>query len=169
MFGVPIRGMAYPFGTTSDMVVEALSLCGIVYSRTVKATNSLDFPRDNWLRLPASCHHRAAVLGELSDKLISETPPRAPWLLYVWGHSYEFESDNNWNLIENLCQKISNKPDIWYATNIEIFDYANAYKSLVFSVKGDIVYNPSSVEVFFTDSKAHKNYSVKPGETKKLN
>lgn len=90
-------------------------------------------------------------------------------MLYVWGHSYEFEDKDNWHIIENLCEKLSGKPDIWYATNIEIFDYLNAYNSLVFSNKGDMVYNPTATEIFFMDSKIQKNYSVKLGETKKLN
>lgn len=168
MFGKPIRGMAYPFGTTSDAVVEALRLCGIVYSRTTQFTRSFELPKDNWLRLPATCHHNSPALNELANKFINENPTRAPWLFYVWGHSYEFESDNNWDLIENFCEKVGNKSDVWYATNIEIFDYITAYNSLIFSVTGDMVYNPTSTEVFFTDSRAHQNYSVKPGETKKL-
>ncbi|MFQ8954078.1 MAG: hypothetical protein ACLR56_14395 [Oscillospiraceae bacterium] len=40
-----------------------------------------------------------------------------------------------------LC--LSNKPDVWYATNIEIYDYVSAYRSLVFSADGGRVYNPS--------------------------
>ena len=168
MFGKVTRGMAYPFGTTSDSVVDALRMCGILYSRTTKATLSLELPKEDWLRLPASCHHNSEKLNELSDKIINEKPTRAPWLLYVWGHSYEFESDNNWNVIEALCEKISNKPDIWYATNIEIFEYITAYKSLIFSVSGDMVYNPTSTKVFFYNSRTNKNYSVAPGEHKKL-
>ena len=168
MFGKVTRGMAYPFGTTSDSVVDALRMCGILYSRTTKATLSLELTKEDWLRLPATCHHKSSELGALSDKLINENPARAPWLLYVWGHSYEFESDDNWNVIEELCEKIANKPDIWYATNIEIFEYLTAYNSLIFSVSGDMVYNPTSTEVFFYNSRTHQNYSVAPGEHKKL-
>ena len=168
MFGTITRGMAYPFGTTSDAVVEALRMCGIVYSRTTKTTNSLELPKEDWLRLPATCHHSATILNELSDKLINEKPTRAPWLLYVWGHAYEFEDKDNLYVIENLCEKLSGKDDILYATNIEIFDYINAYNSLVFSVNGDSVYNPTATEVFFYDSRAQKKYSVKPGEYKIL-
>ena len=169
MFGTITRGMAYPFGTTSNAVADALRMCGIVYSRTTRATNSLEIPKDDWLKWPATCHHASPALDELSDKLINKTPDRAPWLLYVWGHSYEFEGNDNWHIIENLCEKISRKPDIWYATNIEIFDYITAYNSLVFSTNGDKVYNPTATEVFFYDSKAHKIHSVKPGEFKILN
>jgi peptidoglycan/xylan/chitin deacetylase (PgdA/CDA1 family) len=168
MFGKVTRGMAYPFGTTSDAVVEALRMCGILYSRTTKATNSLELQKEDWLRLSATCHHKSPMLNELGDKLINEQPARAPWLMYVWGHSYEFEGDNNWEIIENFCEKVGNRDDIWYATNIEIYEYITAYYSLVFSATGDTVYNPTATELFFYDSRAKKCYSVKPGETKKL-
>ena len=169
IFGKITRGMAYPFGTTSDAVVDALRMCGIMYSRTTQATHSLEFPKGDWLRLPSTCHHTASDLDALSDKIINEKPTRAPWMLYIWGHAYEFEEKDNWHVIENICEKLSGKPDIWYATNIEIFEYLTAYNSLVFSNNADMVYNPTSTEVFFVDSRIQKNYSVKPGETKKLN
>ena len=168
MFGTMARGMAYPFGTTSDEVVNVLKSCGIVYSRTTQTTNSLNLQKNNWLRLAATCHHKSPMLNELADQFINEKPVRSPWLFYVWGHSYEFDSDNNWDVIENFCEKVGNKSDVWYATNIEIFDYISAYYSLVFSVNGDMVYNPTSTELFFTDSRNGKNYSVKSGEKKKL-
>ena len=56
LFGCTVRGMAYPFGTSSDTVVEILKNAGIVYSRTIVATESFGIPTD-WLRLPATCHH----------------------------------------------------------------------------------------------------------------
>ena len=52
-FGTIIRGMAYPYGTYSDSVVECLKNCGIVYSRTTKATMKFDLPTD-WLRMSAT-------------------------------------------------------------------------------------------------------------------
>ena len=30
---------------------------------------------------------------------------RVPRLLYIWGHSYEFDNDNNWNVIEEFAEK----------------------------------------------------------------
>ena len=31
---------------------------------------------------------------------------RYPRLFYLWGHSYEFERDNNWELLESICEKL---------------------------------------------------------------
>lgn len=168
MFGTVCRGMAYPFGFTyspdSQETVDILKACGIVYARTTSCTENLNFPSD-WLRLKPTCHHNSKQLLAHADKLVNEKCARAPWLLYVWGHSYEFESDNNWDVMETFAEKVGGKADIWYATNIEIFDYALAYKQLCFSAKGDRVYNPTSYELFFYNSRNQKSYSVKPGET----
>lgn len=168
MWGKLACGMAYPFGTTSDTVVEALKLCGIVYSRTCNTTNSLEFNQNDFLNFSPTCHHNSPQLEDLSNKFINESPNRDPWLLYVWGHSYEFDDNNNWSTIENLCKKTSFKSDIWYVTNIEFFNYVNAYKSLVFSVDGDLVYNPTSTEIFFIEYRTAQKYSIHPGECKRI-
>ena len=164
MFGTVIRGMAYPYGTYSDKVVEVLKSCGIAYARTTKVTGDFSLPTD-WLRLPATCHHNAKNLMELGKKFVNETPNRTSWLFYVWGHSYEFDRNDNWDIIENFAELIGFKDDIWYATNIEIYDYCKAYEALLFSVDGTKVYNPTSTKVFFADSSANKIYSVEPGQT----
>ena len=44
MFGGIIRGLAYPFGTYSDTVVEALKATGTAYARTVVSTNNFSIP-----------------------------------------------------------------------------------------------------------------------------
>ena len=77
-------------------------------------------------------------------------------MMYVWGHSYEFERDNNWELIENFCKMMSDKDDIWYATNIEIVDYFEAFKRLEFTVNLDYVYNPTVTDVWITINSKHK-------------
>ena len=161
-FGVVCRGMAYPYGTTSDSVVECVKNCGMLYARTTVPSNSLDFPSD-WLRLRPSCHHLSEQLSSLTEKIVNERCVQAPWLLYIWGHSYEFERDNNWELIETLAEKIAGRPDIWYVSNGEVFEYARAFCELQFSVRGDRVFNPTAYEMFFEDSRSGKIYSVKPG------
>lgn len=150
-FGTIVRGMAYPFGTYSDKVVEALELCGIAYSRTVISTNDFRIPKD-WLRLTATCHHNSPELKNLAKKFVEDRPTTSPYLFYLWGHSYEFEADDNWNVIEEFGEYIGNREDIWYATNIEVYDYIEAYNRLVFSADGKRVKNPSSIKVWFEHS-----------------
>lgn len=147
-FGTIVRGMAYPYGTYSDDVVAVLRACGIAYSRTVISTNDFRIPND-WMRLTATCHHNSSELKSLSRKFVEDKVIHAPYLFYLWGHSYEFESDNNWDVIEEFASFTGNRDDIWYATNIEIYDYIDAYSRLVFSVDGKYIKNPSSINVYF--------------------
>ena len=161
-YGVITRGMAYPYGTYSDSVVATLKQCGIVYSRTTACTEKFDIPTD-WLRLPATCHHDNPRLMELSKKFIEEKPNRTPWLFYVWGHSYEFERDCNWELLDTICERLGRKEDIWYATNMEIYEYVKAYDSLVISADGMTIYNPTLLTVWFdVDGTVYK---IGSGET----
>jgi hypothetical protein len=101
------------------------------------------------MRLTATCHHNSPELKSLSKKFVEEKVTRAPYLFYLWGHSYEFESNNNWEVIEDFARYTGNRDDIWYATNIEIYDYIEAYSRLVFSADGRRIKNPSCIKVCF--------------------
>ena len=76
---------------------------------------------------------------------------------------YEFDRDNNWDRIEEICKKLSGNDELWYATNIEIYDYVEAYKRLVYSANGRKIYNPTLLTIWIDVDGVV--YSIKPGET----
>ena len=164
--GYPVRGMSYPYGTTSDAVVAQLGALGMEYSRTTKATRGFDLPEAP-LRWHPTCHHKHGI-----DELGKEFHSRADrygnrqHLFYVWGHSYEFDNDDNWGLIEDFCASMAHHPRTWYATNIEIVDYLAAQAALRFSVECDIVRNPSAIPVWITVD--GKLCEIAPGSTIRL-
>lgn len=163
-YGTLARGMAYPQGTYNDMVVDALASAGICYSRTVKATEKFGFP-ENWLTLHPTCHHKHPRLMELAKKFVEEAPRYAAhnWMFYLWGHSYEFDNDDNWNVMEEFAAYVGGRDDIWYATNIEIYDYVKAYEALQVSVDETIVHNPTTTDVWFhLNGQTHR---IRGGET----
>ncbi len=147
MFGGLVRGLAYPFGTYSDKVVEALRATGAAYARTVVSTNDFSIPSD-WLRLHPTCHHNAPNLDALCDRFLADGAPFGSRLFYLWGHSYEFEADDNWQVIERFCEKMGGHDDIWYAANIEIVDYVNACRSILASADGRTFHNPTATDVW---------------------
>ena len=162
-YGTIARGMAYPFGTYSDKVIEALKMCGICYSRTTKATESFGLP-ENWLTLDPTCHHNNPRLMELAKQFVEEDPRwGGVWMFYLWGHSYEFDDNDNWNVIEEFCEYMGGRDDIWYATNIEIYDYVKAYENLQTSVDKKIIHNPSNTDVWAEHN--GKVIKIKAGET----
>ena len=164
-FRTIVRGMAYPFGTCNDTVVECLKKAGLVYGRTTISSHSFDIPAD-WFRLQATCHHNDPELMPLVRKFIEEMPAREPWMFYLWGHSFEFETGDNWEVIEEFAAFAGGHEDVWYATNIQLHDYVQAYRRLEFSVDGRQVYNPTVTELFF--EKDGEMYSILPGEKKNL-
>ncbi len=147
-----VRGLAYANGSYDDRVVELLKACDIVYARTVKSTESFAIPTD-WLKWNPTCHHNDPRLSELADAFLDNAPARnfwreAPRLFYLWGHSYEFNDKNNWHIIENFAQKVGNRADVWYATNIEIYDYVKAFDFLIYSVDRKRVKNPTATDLW---------------------
>jgi len=165
LFSGIIRGAAYPFGAYDDTVVEILENAGIAYCRTTKATHSFSIPTD-WLRLHPTCHHCDKELNSLADKFLEMNPTRASQLFYVWGHTYEFDRDNNWQVIEDFCEKLGHADDIWYCTNIELYDYIRAFNSLDISADMKIVHNPTSVKIWVDwNGSIHM---IDAGETVKL-
>ena len=165
IYGTFVRGMAYPFGTYNDDLVNAARACGIVYSRTVESTHKFDLPTD-WLRLPSTCHHTDPQLMDLARTFIEDKRRWSPKLFYLWGHSYEFEDNHNWNLMEDFASYVGERDDVWYATNIEIYNYVSAYRRLIFSADGETVCNPTTTELFIKTG--HGTFSVASGETKKI-
>ena len=161
-YGCIVRGHAYPFGSISNDVIAALKACGIVYARKTGPTGSFKLPEE-WHRWHPTCHHNHPQLMEFAQEFVEKTTRHSPLLFYVWGHSYEFTRDNNWDRIEAFAEFVGGKKDVWYATNIEIYDYVQAYRNLQFNMDGNIIHNPSAIEVFFEI--AEKPYSIKGGET----
>ncbi len=141
--GRPVRGMSYPMGTYNPEVMRILGSAGIAYSRTIRATGKFGLPED-WLEWHPTCHHRDNLpeIGEAFRKTHHSFA-----LLSVWGHSYEFARNNNWELIESFCESMTKNDSVWYATCIEIYNYVTALRRLEFSADGELVYNPSVLPV----------------------
>ncbi|MDE6853409.1 MAG: polysaccharide deacetylase, partial [Lachnospiraceae bacterium] len=72
------------------------------------------------MRLQPTCHHNDDRLFELAEEFLAADPePGQPMLFYIWGHSYEFDVEDNWDRIETLCQMLEGRDDIFYGTNAE--------------------------------------------------
>ena len=147
-----VRGMAYPFGTYNDTVVRVLKDAGIRYSRTCEAHHGFKISRD-WLRMPSTCHHADEKLFDIANEFVNGNPTARwtnteGWLFYVWGHSYEFRTEQDWQRIEEFFKMVASKQDTWYATNLEIYNYVTAFDSLEYSLDLKMIHNPSAIDVW---------------------
>ncbi len=112
-----VCGMAYPFGTYSEQVIEVLKECEIEYSRTIKSTNSFGMPEKPFEWDP-TCHFMAGNIDELADEFLNYDGDDIK-LFYIWGHSYELVTEEDWQKFDEFCKKISGKDDVYYCSNIE--------------------------------------------------
>lgn len=159
--GYAVRGLSYPNRSVTSEIVNILPSCGIEYARTGDSTGNFSMP-DNFLLWNPTCHHNENLV-EKGEEFVSLKKPWYLFMMYVWGHSYEFDNAGNWEIMENFCRTVGGRDDIWYATNIEIVDYMNASKNLKFTADMDKVYNPSAITVWISvDGKICK---INPGET----
>lgn len=143
IFFYKIRGFAYPFGTYSLDTIKALKENNIAYARTTHSTYDFLLPSDFLLWNP-TIHHNDIKLKEVVENFQKTTAPLA--LLYIWGHTYEFENQNNWEIINYLSNELDNKKDIAYLSNIEIFDYINALRNVI--IKSQTIINPTNQTIY---------------------
>lgn len=157
----PVRGHSYPNGCFNESIAEVLATLGIAYARTTKSHGCFELP-DKPLLWHPTCHHSDRLL-ERTREFLELDPRNVPRLFYVWGHSYEFDRENNWDLFERFATAIGGCDDIWYATNIEIIDYLAAFYRLITTYDGSVVFNPSARAVWI--HAAGRDYEVAPGQT----
>lgn len=142
-----VRGHAYPNGSYSEEIKQLFKQLGVAYARTINAVPDYALPTDP-LEWNPTCHHNDPKLMEMAEFFANFQKKQYLKLMYVWGHSYEFDNNDNWNVIEEFCEYMGGREDIWYATNIEIIDYLEAAKNLQYSANGEAVYNPSAQSVW---------------------
>lgn len=163
LVGYVVRGAAWPFGDYSPVACDILRLAGIVHARTTRETKNFSIPEaGTWLTWHPTCHYTNAdnaLWKSFMNRSIAS-------LFYLWGHSYEPEEKSDWNLLEDWAAMAGAEKQIWHATNIHVYDYVEAWRSLAFSVERDVVYNPSCQTIWFAIGE--QVYEAPAGQTKEL-
>lgn len=142
LMGYTVRGLSYPNGSYSEEIKKVLPSLGIEYARVVGSKDHFGMPKDLFA-WQATCHHNHNLLKH-AETFVGLFKRQYLYMFYVWGHSFEFDKQNNWELMESFCEKVGGREDTWYATNIEIVDYLKVWDNLRFSADGTFVYNPSA-------------------------
>ncbi|MBQ6707014.1 MAG: polysaccharide deacetylase family protein [Clostridia bacterium] len=173
-----IRGMAYPNGgitrfsngASYDRVKQYLTDLDIAYARSLGGDNGLFRMPTDWHNWIPTAHHDNPKLFDYIDSFLNQDlspahnlADRHPRLFYLWGHAFEFARNKNWDRLDEICEKLGGKDEVWYATNIEIYDYTKAYESLIYSADGKMIYNPTVTKIWFDVDGTE--YTIEPGQT----
>lgn len=121
--GYEVVGMAYPYNDYDDRVMGIIrQQTGVRYSRNTK--NSHGFaPQDDLLQIRPTIF----VLKDFSELMalgqrFVEEKADTPQIFCVWGHSHEMDYyPDSWVYLEEFCKLVSNREDIFYGTNREIY------------------------------------------------
>ncbi len=132
-FGYKIEGFAYPCGNYDKRTLDILKELGIKYARTAKSSfetgiqeNLLEFAPSWHIPFHITSSEHSLKLDEAVNRFLSSAPDK-PQVLCLWGHSFELEVNNSWDVFEDFLARISNKDDIFYGTNKDVFKYFKLY------------------------------------------
>jgi peptidoglycan/xylan/chitin deacetylase (PgdA/CDA1 family) len=120
LYQCSVRGMAYPYGTYNDALIEVLQNNGIAYCRTVKSTYDFGLPAQPLTWHP-TCHFKDERRMELAEAFVNARAEEDV-LFYIWGHSYELVTEEDWAAFEQFCAFIAGRDDICYCTNLEVLE-----------------------------------------------
>ena len=127
LYDTPVVGLAYPFGTYSVLVRKIASDCGLRYARTTESSYRFAWPEDP-MQWAFTCRHRDPRLFELADRFVSYHGSDN-LLFSVWGHSYEFDGDQDWDRLERFFRIVAGRNDIQYLTNAAALNWKSSAKS----------------------------------------
>ena len=146
VMGYPVRGLAYPNGSWTPEIAAMLPSLGIRYARVVGDTHDFAIPND-FMTWKSTCHHTHQLLED-GKRFAALFKTQYLYMMYVWGHSFEFTCEADWEQMERFCDLVAGREDTWYATNIEIVDYLEDARRLQFTVAAAIVHNPAARSIW---------------------
>ena len=117
--------------------------------RVVASRDDFAVPAD-FLDWNPTMHHSRPDAADLTRRFLdaADTADAEPALFYVWGHSFEFRTEEDWAKMDALCALFGGRDDVWAATNVEICRYVLAFRALRGSLDGRILENPTAIPLF---------------------
>ena len=153
VFGGAVRGFAYPYTAFNGETASLLKNCGIKYARTARCDGNFRIPNDWYYWHPTCCDTDPEFLN-MCDSFVESGNAQfnQSQIFYLYGHTHITDRNNLWGALETAFEKMSSQDNIWFATNIEICDYYSAFLSLIMSVDGKYIYNPTTTTLSLVHS-----------------
>lgn len=119
-FEQDVTGMAYPYGTYDDRVIKTAKDLGIKYARTAGTSMKFSLPED-MMKYTGTCHFSNSEIFRLIDEFDSLEDTSEKQVLYIWGHTYEFDVMKKWDFLTQLLERLKTVK-AQFVTNRQAFD-----------------------------------------------
>ena len=118
MFHTKIKGLVLPYGNYDENTWKVLKECGLKWCRLCGTRMKFDMPKN----LPfffETCHFMNKEIFKLAEQFICLNPEEDN-VFYIWGHSYELESNDSWETFEKLLKMLADRDDIYYGLILKL-------------------------------------------------
>lgn len=157
LFGREVQGYATPFYYYSDLMAQCVRNCGFAYARISEESNDYSVPRD-FYRWRGSKFHWSEDLEAFVEGFLSTEEELA--LCQLVGHSYDLDVYSMWDRMEAILKSVSQCPDVWAATHMELVRYLRRMDQAVIT-HGSIRNESDGILWFCVNG---KTISLGPGE-----
>lgn len=144
LFGINIKGFAVPFDYYSELIEKCVRNCGFEYCRISEESHSYT-PQTEFFRLKAGVFHLDEKLDSYIDNFISSEEELV--FCQIAGHSYDLDTENLWDKVEDIFKRISSDSNILPMTTIEFVNYIKAIN--LAEITENYIKNNSSLSLWF--------------------
>lgn len=157
-WGKEVLGFAVPFDYYDDGIARCAQKCGFAYARTSQESYSYVPPTDVFHWAAGSYHVMPGFLPFVEGFFETEEELA---LCQIVGHSYDLDTENLWETMERILQRVAREENIISMTHIQLVTYLNAMYRVQITEAG--IYNSTDQELWFSNET--RTFSVKPGQT----
>ena len=156
-FGREVAGFAVPFSYYDSRIARCAEKCGFEYARMSEFILTCT-PCKDWYYWKTSVYHIMPQLLPFTEHFLETEEELA--VCQIVGHSYDLFTEHLWETMESICAKVSQHPEVWKCTNLELVRYLKAMEQAVISE--DAIMNRSNRKLWFAvDGNV---LSVEPGQ-----
>ena len=123
LFEREIFGFAVPFDYYSDLIARSAEICGFEYARMSDVSLSYT-PCTDWYHWKTGVYHIMPELIPFVDGFLETNQELA--VCQIVGHSYDLDTENLWETMEEICAAVAAQEDVWPCTNLELVRYLKA-------------------------------------------
>ena len=144
LFDRKIHGFAAPFSYYSPLIAYCAMKCGFEYARCSQERYTYE-PPENYFWWAAGAYHINPDWRKFASEFFTTDTELA--LCQIVGHSYDLDTEDMWDEMEELLKQISDDNSIEPMTNIELVRYLKAIRSI--NISKNTIKNITEVDLWF--------------------